>query len=112
MLLNYYQLLCKNGHYWTIDQNVILRDFSKTSCPVCNEYPHWYNLVNFKKFCKKATKCKKESCLTCKSSKPQTVNLKKRCKEVCEHCGSKLQNIYEIPKKQGKLVKEKQLRRK
>ena len=103
-MLNYYQLLCKNGHYWTEEEKYISKD-------ICEEYPYWYNLVDFKKFCRKIYKCKKISCIGCKNNKAKTVILKEKEFERCSYCNSRLQKIYEIPKKHGKLIKKRQLRK-
>ncbi len=41
----YYQYLCKNGHLFGADcWNMV--GFSADRCPICNERPYWWNLVD------------------------------------------------------------------
>jgi len=75
----YYQLICKNGHYY---QAGLYTEEENTSC-FCGEKPIWWNLVN----------------ITNDAGNPVILKLLKR--KICKECDSILEEIYEIPKEKG-----------
>jgi len=42
----YSQFWCKNGHYWTIDCNLLIYNEGKQKCPICNEEEVRENMVD------------------------------------------------------------------
>jgi hypothetical protein len=40
----YYQLICKNGHQFSVD--CFFAEPEEAKCPVCNEKTAWWNLVD------------------------------------------------------------------
>jgi len=40
----YYQVLCKNGHSYTLD--IYGDDIECSKCPICDECNTWWNIVN------------------------------------------------------------------
>jgi len=82
----YVQLLCKNGHYWTVD---CYAEVEPETCPNCRCPAIWRNGVNitngsFDENNKRIDNYKK-------------LKVKKR--RVCNHCKSILETIYYIPKR-------------
>lgn len=73
----YSQLICKNGHYWSLDCYSVM---DINLCPKCNMPSVWENSVD-------ETNCESVGYFPVKPIR----------QDKCEHCGSILEIIYEIP---------------
>lgn len=82
----YSQLLCKNGHYWTVD---CWNSNGKQKCPTCGERQVWENSVDITNgsFDDDGTRIDGYIAL-------ETETIKK-----CDHCNSILEIKCKIPEK-------------
>jgi len=82
----YYQKLCPSGHYWDVDCYSVGEEPEK--CPCCGQDEVWHNLVD-------TTNGSFED----DKRIDGYVDLKLVSERKCEHCGSLLEQIYEIPRR-------------
>ena len=40
------QFWCKNGHYWTVDCNLLMHKIQQEKCPICKEPEVFENMVD------------------------------------------------------------------
>lgn len=93
----YYQLICKNGHYWTVECGYSFDDEElESKCAVCGEGAVWYNLVDVTNGSFDLDGKRIDG----------FVNPKLKKRDKCKHCGSILESTYEIPKKGHRLTKK------
>ena len=79
----YFQLICKNGHYY---HEGLYGKEELAPCPHCKSNAVWWNLVDITNEC----------------GNPIKVKLKKETS--CNKCGSIIEKIFYIPKRGGHTV--------
>jgi len=84
----YYQLICKNGHYWTDDASYM--DDQDCICPICKSKPVWHNTVDITNGSFEG----KRRIDGYKSLKPYQVI-------KCPTCKTTLEAKYKIPKQRS-----------
>ena len=86
----YSQLLCKYGHYWTVDCYQVADSLHDNLCP--HGHPAvWENMVN-------TTNGSYDDYYGTVERIDEYVELKPKKMVKCEHCGSVLEERYNIPK--------------
>lgn len=96
----YYQILCKNGHYDSIDcYEFYMNDgLEEYECPICNEKCAWWNLVDTTNDCYEED----DTSIKLELNTPAKY-------EMCIHCGiSRIvkEETYKIPEKGGHKIDE------
>ena len=84
----YYQLICKNGHYWTEDAG--WKDYEDCICPMCKSKPTWHNTVDIT-----------NGSFEGKRRIDGYKHLKPYKTTQCPTCKTTLEALYKIPRKKG-----------
>jgi len=81
----YYQLICKNKHYWT--ESAEYREVDECRCPICKELPKWYHIVDI-------TNGSFEGEERIDGYIEPSIATQKKC----DKCGSILERTYNVPR--------------
>lgn len=84
----YYQCLCKNGHYFECDIYEC-EEIKMACCPICGKKIAWWNIVDTTNGSHDYDGTRIDNFFK--------LDIKKQ--KICDKCGSVLEIIYNIPRK-------------